>query len=821
MINLKIDGLAVAVEEGATLMEAARRVGIYIPGLCSHPDLPPAGICGLCAVEVDGREKLAQACETRAEEGMNVQTGTARVKEYRRDKLAAILANHPHSCLTCAQQDGCSRTQCSSNVPENERCCPKLGNCEVQKVARHVGIKPDTGRYRHPGLPVISDEPLIQRDYNFCIGCQRCVRMCREVRGVEALQEKEMEGRKVAAPVGATLSESHCRFCTACVQVCPTGALTDKDLPVALGEGALVPCRSSCPAGVDVPRYVRYIAAEKFDLALGVIREKVPFPATLGRVCFHPCENNCRRGSINEPVSICRLKRFVADQDTGWWRERQRAALPSGRQVAVVGSGPAGLAAAYFLARLGHGVTVFEALPVAGGMPRTGIPAYRLTKDILAEEIGEIERAGVRIKTNCRIDDAGSLLSRGCHAVLLATGCQAAARLRVTGEDLAGVLHGVSFLRRVSLGEYISPGRRVAVIGGGNVAIDTARTALRLGAEEVHLYCLESPSEMPAFPGEIEAALEEGVVMHHARGVQSILGENGKVTGFVSIAVASVFDSDGRFNPGYIPGTEEEVRADSIIVSIGQAPELDFLGRLEGITGRGGLITVDPRTMATPVSGIFACGDAVSGPKSVIEAIASGRLAARSIDQFLGGDGNIDEELVDPETAGAYLGKVENFAGLGRHGKMQRPWNPGKGCSPCPPDEALLAKFNEVEQGLLEEMAVTEAGRCLQCDLRLLIKEPPVPPDSWLEFNGDNVSGVPETEGVYQLLDENKKVLAIVGTANLRQALEDQLEYRDKVRYFGYEEEPMYTSRESQLIQQFLQEHGRLPEGVGDLDDLF
>lgn len=820
MINLTIDGRPVAVEPGATLLEAARAEGIYIPGLCSHPDLPPAGICGLCAVEVEGREDLAQACETRAEPGMVVNTGTSRVKEYRKHKLAETIGGHPHSCLTCAQQDGCSRTQCSSNVPEEERCCPKLGKCELQKVVRYVGIRPDTARYRPLGLPVVQDEPLIRRDYNLCIGCERCIRMCRDVRGVGALQKAEMQGKTVAAPPGPNLAESGCRFCTACVQVCPTGAITDKDL-AGVGEDALVPCRGNCPAGIDVPRYIRLINEEKLDQALAVIREKVPFPATLGRVCFHPCESSCRRGKVGDPVSICRLKRFAADNDSGWWRSVQRAVLPGGRQVAVVGSGPAGLTAAYFLARLGHDVTVHEAMPVAGGMPRIGIPAYRLAKDVLAKEIEEIERAGVRIRTNSPVHDAGLLFSQGYHAVLLATGCQGAARLRMEGEDLDGVFHGVSFLRMVSLGQFIPLGRKVVVIGGGNVAMDTARTALRLGAGEVQIYCLEAGDQMLAFPEEVEAARQEGVAIHNSRGVKSILGENGKAAGFVSIAVDSIFDAEGGFNPAYRPGSEEEVRADNIIISIGQTPVTDYIGQLEGITGRGGLLNVDPKTGATPVTGIFACGDAVSGPRSVVEAIASGRLAAQTIDLYLGGDGNIDESLTDPEAPGACLGKVEGFAGLRRHGLLQRPWRPGPGCESCPPGELLVAKFHEVEQGLLEDMAVAEAGRCLRCDLRLTISDPPPTPDSWLEFSEENIAGVPDTEGVYQLLDENKKVLSIAGTANLRQALEDMLEYRDRVRYFGYEEDPMYTSRESRLIQQFLQEYGHLPEGIGDLDDLF
>ncbi|KKM12493.1 hypothetical protein SY88_02850 [Clostridiales bacterium PH28_bin88] len=821
MINLTIDGLPVEAEASFKILEAARKVGIYIPGLCSHPDLPPGGICGLCLVEVEGLEDLVQACETKVEPGMVVHTGTLRVLEYRRNKLAAILGNHPHSCLTCAQREGCSRTQCSSNVPANERCCPKLGSCEVRKISEYIGIKPEIPRYQFLNLPLVLHEPLIQRDYNLCIGCQRCVRVCRDVLGVGALHVVEMQDRSVASPTGLTLAESHCRFCTACVEVCPTGALSDRDLYGSVSPSALVPCRSSCPAEIDVARYVKLIADEQFANALAVIREKVPFPATLGRVCFHPCETNCRRGKINDPVSICRLKRFVADQDSGWWRGMQKAALPTGRRVAVVGAGPAGLTAAYFLVKLGHDVTVFEALPVAGGMPRVGIPPYRLPRDILEREIADIVRTGVRIKTDCRIEDAGSLLSQGFHAILLATGAHGAVKLGVPGEDLTGVFYGVSFLRQVNLGEHVPLGTRVVVVGGGNVAMDTARTALRLGAREVLVYCLESHGEMLAFPEEVEETLQEGVIIRHSRGIKSILGKHGQVTGVVTIAVDSIFDPEGRFNPTYVDGSEEETQADSVIVSIGQKPEPNFLGKLDGITGPGGYLSVDPKTLATPAKGIFASGDAVSGPKSVIDAIASGRLAASSIDRFLGGNGVIDEELVTREPAVAFIGKVEGFAGMRRHGILRRPWRPGPQGSSCPPGHMMEAKFAEVEQDLLEDMAVTEAERCLRCDLRLMIAKPPLPPDHWLTFDAQSISRVPDVEGVYQLLDKDKKLLAIVGTANLKHSLEEQLEYADKISFFGYEVEPMYTSRESQLIQQFLQEHGCLPEGTGDMDDLF
>ncbi|OAT85276.1 FAD-dependent oxidoreductase [Desulfotomaculum copahuensis] len=818
-INLTIDGTPVAVTPGTTLLAAAGQAGVYIPALCAHPDLPPAGVCGLCAVEIEGRPELAAACETTAEAGMVVLTGTARVREHRREKLAAILARHPHACLTCAQQEGCSRTQCSSNVPENERCCPLLGRCELQKIALYVGIKAGTPRYVPADLPVYTEHPLFTRDYNLCTGCGRCVRMCRDVRGVGALQLVELAGGgQIAASVEADLAASGCRFCTACVEVCPTGALRDKDVKSGDREAFLVPCRNSCPAGIDVPRYVNLVARGEFAAAGAVIREKVPFPAVLGRVCFHPCEDNCRRGRIDQPVSICRLKRFAADEEQGQRREQPVPAAPSGKRVAVVGAGPAGLTAAWYLARKGHAVTVFDALPVPGGMLAAGIPAYRLPRDVLQREIEAIAGSGVEIKTGVRVDDAAALLAGGYGAVLVATGAHREARLGLPGEDAAGVYSGLAFLRRVNLGEAVSVGDRVVVTGGGNVALDAARTARRLGAREVHVYYRRTEAEMPAFAAEVQAARDEGVIFHFRTLINDILTDDGRLTGVRVAAVASLFDGNGRYNPVFVPGSEEEVPCATLLVAVGQRPAPP----LPAAVGNGRL-QVDARTMATDLPGIFAAGDAVGGPASVIEAIAGGRWAAAAIDRRLGGDGVIDEILVPPEAPDPFLGKDEDFLRRPRHGLLARLWTGESCCSafPCPPEEALTAKFFEVELGLDEEMALTEASRCLRCDLRLQITPVPLPPEQWLPFNAENLAAVPETEGVYQLLDEQKNVIAITGTATLRSSLAEQLAAGSKARFFDYEEEPMYTQRESQLIQQFLQEHGHLPAGNDELDDLF
>ncbi|MBT8340656.1 MAG: 4Fe-4S dicluster domain-containing protein, partial [Desulfatitalea sp.] len=326
LIQLTIDGQSVEVPVGTTVLEAARHAGVYIPVLCHHPDLPPAKAslpvpvvyqgersvenaasgqgyqgCGLCVVEVAGKADLVGSCDTEAIQGMVVTTDSDRVKQQRREKLVPILARHRHACLTCAQQEGCSRSQCSSNVPENERCCTRFGHCELQAVVNWVGISDHTPKWKPTGLPILDREPLFTRDYNLCIGCTRCVRVCKELRGIEAIGYVHNAGGMIeVGSLGLNLADSGCKFCTACVEVCPTGALSDKQVRAGKREEDIVPCRTACPINIDIPAYLRLVAQGSNEQALAVIREKVPLPGVLGRVCIHPCEANCRRGQVNE-----------------------------------------------------------------------------------------------------------------------------------------------------------------------------------------------------------------------------------------------------------------------------------------------------------------------------------------------------------------------------------------------------------------------------------------------------------------------------------------------------------------------------------------
>ena len=835
-VTLTIDDTEVKVERGTTMLEAAQSVNIYIPAICYHPDLPPASEiklddqvyrggelvknsgsnpkefegCQLCVVEIEGTEGFPTACDTPVREGMIVHTNTPKVQELRRENLAKILAKHPHACLVCAEKEGCSREPCSLNVPVNERCCDRFGNCELQKVAEYIGIREDVPRYVFRDLPV-AETPLFVRDYNLCISCGRCVRVCRDVRGVEALGIVYDGEDYVIGTVGPSLKESECRFCGACVEVCPTGALMDRDLRWPPPEEDLVPCKHTCPAGIDVPRYIHLISEGKFSEAAAVIHEKVPLPTVLGYLCHHPCETECRRGKLNEPMSICALKRYAAGQDTGLWKTNLEVAPPTGKKVAIVGSGPAGLTAAYYLAKKGHSVTVFESLPEYGGMMRVGTPPYRLPREILEKDVNEILKLGVEIETDTPIGQKLTLddLSSQYEAIFLAVGAHLSRMLKIEGIELKGVLWGVDFLRDVNLGQDVKVEERVLVIGGGNVAIDVARTALRLGAKEVQLACLESREEMPAHPWEIEEAVEERVILNVSWGPKKILGDGQNVTGLELVRCTSVFDENGSFNPSFDEKLTKSIETDMVIIAIGQASDLSFVGEDRGIEVEKGTIQVDQTTLQTSDPKIFAGGDVVSGAASVIEAIAVGRKAAVSIDKYLGGDGVIDETLIETEVPSPWLGREEGFEDKGR---VQ---------VPCLPLEQRLQGFSVVELGLNKEEAVKEAKRCLRCDLRLQISPVTPPPEKWLEFNQQNVSTVPETNGVYQLLDEKKTIIYIAGTPNLRQALEEKLKTVEKARYFGYEENPMYTMRESELIQKFLKEHGRMPELNEELFDLF
>jgi NADPH-dependent glutamate synthase beta subunit-like oxidoreductase len=749
--------------------------------------------CNLCLVQIEGRDGFHKSCKTPVEDGLAITTDSPELKKERQENLKTLLESHPHACLLCAQSDGCDRINCSSNIPEAERCCDNFGKCEVQAVSKFIGVEMGLPSYKPLNLPVLEDEPLLVRDYNLCIGCLRCVRACKDVKGSDALGFVVEGGRVMVGSKGPNLKESGCQFCGYCIEVCPTGALKDSVIGVGERETYLIPCKSGCPAGTDVPRYVRLMKDGKPEEAIKVIYEKLPIPESLGRVCFHPCETNCRRSKIDESVAICSLKRTAADLGGGF-RPIPEGIEKTGKKVAVIGSGPAGLSAAYYLSILGHSATIFESLPEAGGMLRVGIPDYRLPREILDREIKVIEDAGAEIKVNQKIDSAEDLLSDGFDAVFVGVGAHKGYTLGIPGENSDGVIDGVTFLRNVNLGEKVDVGNSVAIIGGGNVAMDSARSALRMGAETVTILYRRTREEMPAYEEEIEAALEEGVEMQYLTAPVKV----NKADGALDIACIRMElgepDDSGRRRPVPVEGSEYNIKFDTLIPAIGQ----------DIVMPKG----VDVKK-ENPAKGIFLGGDALTGPATVIDAVAGGRKGAQLIDKYLGGDGDIDQVFAEKEDIGLW-------AGPGAVNILE-----GRVVMPMISASERISNFSEVCLGLDKDAAVAEAKRCLGCDLRFYIAPPVMPPEAWLPFDEETIAAVPELEGVYILYDENKEIYNIVGVINLRDGLQEEFDMGNDVKYFTYELDPMYTGKERQLVQVYMKQHGSMPPGADDLDDLF
>ena len=525
------------------------------------------------------------------------------------------------------------------------------------------------------------------------------------------------------------VKEGVCTGCGECSTVCPVTRPSEWDeglmerkaiyrsfpqaVPItfAIDKKDRAPCVITCPAGVNVQGYVQLIGQGKYKEAIQLIMERLPLPGVLGRVCPHPCEAECRRLEKDEAIAIRNLKRFAADR-----LDLDELPLPEienrPEKVAIVGSGPAGLTAAYYLRLKGYQVTIFESLSVLGGMLRVGIPDYRLPPEVLDKEINYILRLGIETRTGQALGadfTLSDLEKQGFKAIFLAVGAHSSIKTDIPGEDdFEGVLDAVDFLRDVNLGDRRKPGNRVMIIGGGNVAIDAARTARRLGCEEVTVVYRRSRKEMPAYPEEIEGALEEDVKIHYLTAPVKIHGANGKVTGFECIETElGEPDATGRRRPVPVEGSEFVIECDTVIPAIGQRPDLDWLKGLQGLSiSRWGTLDVNPETMQTNIPHVFAAGDAVSGPATVIEAVTGGHMVVEAMDRYINGKDLIHyaEQVKAQNPPGRDWCEIPE--GLGTESRV---------LSRYQEPEERVTSFNEVDLGFSEEVARQEARRCLNC----------------------------------------------------------------------------------------------------------
>ncbi len=501
-----------------------------------------------------------------------------------------------------------------------------------------------------------------------------------------------------------------------------------------------IPCRTACPIHTECGRYVQSIGISQDEEAYLLARAPNPFAYVLGRICAHPCEDNCRRGKIDEPIAICALKRFATDRHnlgTGHdpVRKKQSPAPKRNKKIAVIGAGVCGLTCAHDLALLGYSVEVFESAPVPGGMLYLGIPQFRLPREIIKMEVDNILALGVKLHTRVTLgrDISFGDLRKQFDAVLLATGLNKGRELSIPGAHLAGVYNGIDFLINVNLGFEINLGKRVVVVGGGNVAIDVARAAVRLvheatdypeqddeksmqpafdaarlamraGAQEVDLVSLESRAQMPAWKGEVEEAEHEGIMVENSWGPKEIVGENGKVTGLRVRKCLSVFDENKRFNPAF-SDEEKIIPCDSVVLAIGQQADLSFLAGQEDVTVTPrGILKIDENLMTT-APGVFAGGDVAFGPRILVEAVANGHKAARSIHVYLAG-----------KTKKTILSRF----------RIHTDWEMPKGYLSTPRQTMPVLAENrrigiaEVELGFGEEQGRAEASRCLKCQVNTI-----------------------------------------------------------------------------------------------------
>ncbi len=518
------------------------------------------------------------------------------------------------------------------------------------------------------------------------------------------------------------VKEGICTGCGECITVCPITRKNEWDVGLAnrkaiyrafpqavpitylIDKKGTAPCKATCPAHVSVQGFIALMNQKKHKEALALFKKDHPFPGSCGRICHHPCESICTRGDVDEAMAIQHLHRYLSDLDL----HSDDPYIPEmeekrDEKIAVIGSGPAGLACAYFAAIKGFQVTVYEKLPVKGGMMAVGIPEYRLPREELELEIAIIEKMGVEIKTGISFGTditLDSLKKDGYQAVFLATGLHKSRSLPLDGVDQKGVLLGVEFLQDIALGQQEKLNGKVIVIGGGNVAVDVALSAKRMGADSVAMVCLEKRDEMPAWDYEVAEAIEEKVEIINSYGPHKFLEQDGVNNGIELVYCTSVFDDEGRFNPAFDNENKQTLMAENIIIAIGQMADLDFAKKQDIPTSRAGGLEVDPVTLQSSIPWVFAGGDVVYGPKSVVEAVACGKEAVESIDRY--------------------------FNGIDLHEGREKSWDytkpeleetvPAERIVPdYLPVEERAGNFREITSTVHEDQALEEASRCLEC----------------------------------------------------------------------------------------------------------
>jgi heterodisulfide reductase subunit A2 len=540
-----------------------------------------------------------------------------------------------------------------------------------------------------------------------------------EVRRIERARDGGFRARVLRKP--RFVDEALCTGCRQCELAC-TVAVPDQfngemvsrraayiAFPQAMPQKALIeragtsPCTFACPAGIKAHGYVSLVRSGEYEKAFSLVLEATPLVGSLGRACYAPCEGECTRGSLEGSLPIRRLKRFVADAHYALDGPPEREhPEQNGKRVAVVGSGPAGLTAAWLLARRSYGVKIFEAAPAPGGALRLAIPSYRLPVEVVERDIANVTELGVELAVDTRVEDLGELRRAGFDAVVVATGTPNGAGLHVSGEtELEGIAGALDFLREIKLGHASDlAGKVVVVVGGGNVAIDAARSACRLGAAAVHLVCLESRAEMPAYAWEVEEALAEGVFLHDGWGIAGFGGE-GAVDAVQLKRCSAVFDEAGRFSPQYDEGVRDEIACDAAVVAIGMGADTTTFPELVPEGAR--TLAADPTSLQTALSGVFAAGDAVMGPSMITDAVGQGRRAAFMVDRYLQG-----LELDGFEEPLPVVDQAEVLARQRGHSRRD-PLEAFERRNGAPSD------FAELEPPLTEIEARAAAGRCLDC----------------------------------------------------------------------------------------------------------